>query len=157
MLRMSEKENQMSYIDEAGNDVFTSTYLLKRGTCCKTNCLHCPYDFTSKNYKIEVQSLNDKDIKFANAIISDSRPVELSELTSSILALGFGKKEKVGVHHITEDNYSDFSFGTFKDVICAVIEFSNKLSESTSGHALKNIYLKKEFQHQGLGLEHINR
>lgn len=154
---MSENQNRMSYIDQNGNNVFTSTYLSKRGTCCRTNCLHCPYNFTSKNYKIEIHPLTDKQIKIANAIISESRPVELSPLSNSILAGAFGKKEKVGVHHVTEDNYSDFAFGTFKDVVCGVIEFSNRLSESVSGRAVKNIFLKKEFQNQGLGIEHVNK
>lgn len=152
---MSEKDNQMTYTDEAGNQVFTSTYLQKRGTCCKTNCLHCPYGFTLKNYSIEIVPMNEKQIKFANTIISDSKPVELSPLSASILAGAFGKKEKIGVHHITEDNYSDFAFGQFKGVICSVIEFSKRLSESTQGRAIKNLYLKKEFQNQGLGIEHI--
>lgn len=32
------------YIDEkTGLFVFTETYLLKRGYCCKNNCKNCPY------------------------------------------------------------------------------------------------------------------
>lgn len=32
------------YLLEDGRMVFTEEYHLKRGYCCKTNCLHCPYD-----------------------------------------------------------------------------------------------------------------
>ncbi len=33
------------YIDDKGFMVFTSTYHLKRGYCCKNGCKHCPYGF----------------------------------------------------------------------------------------------------------------
>jgi hypothetical protein len=33
------------YTDGLGNTVFTQKYLLKRGTCCKSGCRHCPYGF----------------------------------------------------------------------------------------------------------------
>lgn len=154
---MNDKKNELTYLNEAGEEFYTSTYLLNRGTCCQTDCLHCPYGHTLKSFSIEVLPMENKHIKYANEIIKDSRPVELSSLSASILAAGFGKKDKIGVHHITEDNLSNFAFGQFKDVVCAVIEFSTKLSESAGGRAVKEIYLKKEFQGQGLGVEHINR
>jgi hypothetical protein len=31
------------YFNEKGLMVFTRSYHLKRGYCCKNNCLHCPY------------------------------------------------------------------------------------------------------------------
>jgi hypothetical protein len=33
------------YINNDGNFVFTETYHLKRGYCCKNKCLHCPWNF----------------------------------------------------------------------------------------------------------------
>jgi|GEM_PF-3085757 len=33
------------YIDDKGRFVFTGTYHLKRGYCCKKACLHCPWAF----------------------------------------------------------------------------------------------------------------
>lgn len=33
------------YYNNDGLVVFTSTYHLKRGKCCGTGCLHCPYDY----------------------------------------------------------------------------------------------------------------
>ncbi len=149
------ESQELSYINENGDTVFTSAYLKKRGTCCKTNCLHCPYGHTVKNFPIELVEIEGKHIKFANEIIKDTKPVELSDLSQSLLSGAFGKKPKIGVHHITEDNLNNFAFGQFKGTICSVIEFSNKLSESTQGRAIKEIFLKKEFQDQGLGVEHV--
>jgi hypothetical protein len=39
------QENIDYYINEDGNFVFTREYHLKRGTCCKNKCLHCPWDY----------------------------------------------------------------------------------------------------------------
>ena len=153
---MSDAEDKLTYTNDTGEDVYTSTYLLKRGTCCKTNCLHCPYGHTLKNFSIKIVPIEEEYIKYANEIISESKPVELSDLALSILSEGFGKKNKVIAQHITLENFNNFAFGQFKDNICAVIEFSNKLSESKSGRGIKELYLKKEFQNQGLGIEHIN-
>ncbi|MFA6239046.1 MAG: DUF5522 domain-containing protein [Bacteriovorax sp.] len=36
------------YINDDGNLVFTEQYLLKRGYCCQSGCLHCPYGYTDK-------------------------------------------------------------------------------------------------------------
>ena len=152
---MSDAEKKLTYTNDAGEDIYTSTYLLNRGTCCKTNCLHCPYGHTLKNFSIKTVPIEEEYIKYANEIISESKPVELSDLASSILAEGFGKKNKVIGQHITLENYNNHVFGQFKDVICGVIKFSNKLSESNSGRGIKELYLKKEFQNQGLGIEHI--
>ncbi|MAW07336.1 MAG: hypothetical protein CME61_03525, partial [Halobacteriovoraceae bacterium] len=142
---MSDVENKLTYINDAGEDVFTSNYLLKRGTCCKNNCLHCPYGFTLKNFSIEIVTLEEKHIKYANEIITESRPVELSDLALKILAEGFGKKKSIS-QYVTLENFNNHAFGQFKDVICGVIEFSNRLSESNSGRGVKELYLKKEFQ-----------
>lgn len=154
---MSTKEKEeMSYTNKDGDNVFTSAYLKKRGTCCKTNCLHCPYGFTLKNYVIETMPIEIKDIQFANEIVTDSVPVQLSALSMSLLESAFGKKDKMRTQAVTLDNMNDFAFGKFKDTICAVIEYSTRLSESRAGRPIQKIYLKKEFQDQGLGVEHVS-
>jgi hypothetical protein len=35
-------------INEDGNLVFTAYYLLKRGHCCMSGCVNCPYGFGDK-------------------------------------------------------------------------------------------------------------
>ena len=41
------------YFNEEGLLVMTRAYHLKRGKCCESGCLHCPYGFTGlvKNSK----------------------------------------------------------------------------------------------------------
>lgn len=154
--QMNENQNKLTYINENGEEVYTSTYLQNRGTCCRSNCTHCPYDFTLKNYSIEMKQLEEEQIKLANMIIRDSRPVELCSITASILSNGFGK-ERVTEYHVTLDNIQNFAIARFKDQVCGVVEFSTKLSESSAGRSIKELFLKKEFQNQGLNIGHINR
>lgn len=40
---------QPDYYLENGLMVFTETYHLKRGFCCKNRCRHCPYGLASKD------------------------------------------------------------------------------------------------------------
>jgi len=35
-------------INEEGNLVFTAHYLLKRGHCCQSGCLNCPYNYSDR-------------------------------------------------------------------------------------------------------------
>ena len=37
------------YYNEQGLMVFTATYHLKRGYCCKSKCKHCPWKFGKSN------------------------------------------------------------------------------------------------------------
>ena len=37
------------YLNEQGFMVFTETYHLKRGYCCKNGCKHCPYGFSKQS------------------------------------------------------------------------------------------------------------
>ncbi|MCY7408760.1 MAG: DUF5522 domain-containing protein [Chitinophagales bacterium] len=39
------KEGVDYYINKDGLFVFTEAYHLRRGYCCKSGCLHCPYGF----------------------------------------------------------------------------------------------------------------
>jgi len=42
-----EKEDY--YLSKEGFIVFTEKYHLKRGYCCESNCLHCPWKNTKDN------------------------------------------------------------------------------------------------------------
>lgn len=46
------------YTDQNGNLIFTSDFLLKKGSCCKNTCLHCPYGFTLKKYGLQIKKIN---------------------------------------------------------------------------------------------------
>jgi hypothetical protein len=52
-------ENIDYVINDDGNLVFTSQYLLKRGHCCMSGCLNCPYGYTDKADPNIPAELND--------------------------------------------------------------------------------------------------
>jgi len=46
-------EKGKDYYLENGSIIYTESYLINRGTCCGSNCRHCPFDPTaSKGNKI---------------------------------------------------------------------------------------------------------
>lgn len=46
-------EGEDYYFNERRRLVFTASYLEKKGKCCYSGCLHCPYDKKLKNKKID--------------------------------------------------------------------------------------------------------
>lgn len=42
------------YLDEQGLMVFTRQYHLRRGFCCKSGCLHCPWGYRKKKRSTEL-------------------------------------------------------------------------------------------------------
>ena len=49
--KRAELDQEDYYLSEEGYLVFTEKYHLKRGYCCKSGCVHCPYDFKAKMRK----------------------------------------------------------------------------------------------------------
>ncbi len=45
------KEGEDFYFNEDGLMVFTASYHLKRGYCCKNKCKNCPWNFGKKKDK----------------------------------------------------------------------------------------------------------
>lgn len=77
---MSDSQKaEISYTNEDGNLVFTSTYLKNRGTCCKTACLHCPYGFTTKKLGIQFRQIDpSEEEKMQQYIALSTTPIDLS-------------------------------------------------------------------------------
>ena len=46
-------EGEDYYITPEGYRCFTSNYHLKRGSCCKSGCRHCPYGYDKKTGQIK--------------------------------------------------------------------------------------------------------
>ncbi len=56
---MHLKEGEDFIYDKQGRMVLSREYHLKRGYCCQSGCVNCPYDFASKvdpNYPSEFQN-----------------------------------------------------------------------------------------------------
>lgn len=63
------KESELSYISPEGYTVFTSTFHRKRGTCCKSSCLHCPYGFTLKKNGLAFRKVVEAEEEIVKSLV----------------------------------------------------------------------------------------
>lgn len=54
------------YIDDARNPSMKSETLIKRGHCCKSACIHCPYGFTLKRFGLKFLSIDETNKSLYN-------------------------------------------------------------------------------------------
>ena len=121
---MSSEEK--SYENAEGLTVFTSLYLKKRGTCCKTSCLHCPYGHTLKKLGLQ---------------FADWTPEREAEAKGILKEVG---QEAVDLSAFLPDNVK---FILIKDQVCGLL---------TKNHiVIKGLYLRPHFQQQGLSKEMV--
>lgn len=140
------ESNELSYINESGHNVFTSQYYLNRGTCCKSNCLHCPYGTTLKNFGLQFKSIDHESLTLAVEIVGDPNNTDKQSLASDLLSNAFGGgKKKTVLDSKTRDN---FRFVLLKDFICGVVEISSL--------GVKELYLRKHFRNQGLSRDVVS-
>lgn len=116
----------MFYINSDGFNVFTTEYLKKRGTCCRSSCLHCPYGFTVKKYGIHFISISSLDDQLLQEISTgwDSKKIDWSKYPLGNIKLIKLKDAIIGA--LIKDHIS-----------------------------IKHLFLKTEFQSQGLSKELI--
>lgn len=114
-------KNELSYLSSDGFTVFTSAYHRKRGTCCKSSCLHCPYGYTLKKCGLKFKAVTQEDSSFVEQFLSgrDWRSFLPDNLQMILL-----KEHKVGVmiknHIVVKEVFllSEFSNqGLDKDLI----------------------------------------
>lgn len=119
-------QKELSYLTPDGNTVFTSLYLKKRGTCCKSACLHCPYGYTLKKIGLEFSDVLENDIFQVEKIMAESGgpPVDWKIFFP--------------------DN---IKFMKIKNVVCGVF-FKNHI-------VIKHLYLLPHFQNQDLSKEMV--
>jgi hypothetical protein len=114
---------EITYLNQEGNQVFTSTFLRQRKTCCKTGCLHCPYGHTIKKYGLKFRDLNEEDLGVVYDLLLKAH-------------------ENFDVSQFSLDNIKLMSL---KDQVCGVI-FKNHI-------VIKKLVLLPEFQDQGISKE----
>lgn len=136
--------NELFYLDESGNNVHTTQFLKNRGSCCKTNCLHCPYGTTLKNCGLEFEKAKQEDIFKVQEIIN-SNTKEKGGLAEDLLSSAFGAKKE---DKVTKFNYDQYYFILLKDIVCGVAH-KGRLQ-------LKKVFLKEHFKDQGLDLETVS-
>lgn len=60
------KEGIDFYFNDQGLMVLTEAYLIKRGHCCQSGCLHCPWGHTDKVDPLIPSELADEEFEQSN-------------------------------------------------------------------------------------------
>lgn len=66
-------EKELSYLTPEGFTVFTSEFHKKRGTCCQSTCLHCPYGYTLKKLGIQFEAVTESDGNMIDEILQENQ------------------------------------------------------------------------------------
>lgn len=132
----------LTYINNQGDTVFTSQFFKNRGSCCKSNCLHCPYGTTIRNCGLEVKEIASEALEQAQSILDKNQNTESA--TSSLLASAFGSATKTKIK-IDETNISEYRLIYLKGFLCGVVKIGK--------FDVKDLYLSEYFQDQGINKE----
>lgn len=128
-----------------GCDVKTSLFLKKRGSCCKTSCLHCPYGFTLKKEGLQFEDLNLDNLEEARSLSLRGIPSE-QIVTSSLFASAFGKPKAKEI--LSESNMKSYSLVKIKGETCALIKKYN--------FQATEIFYAEHFDDQAITIEMVN-
>lgn len=118
---MNKKEKEDSYINERGLPVFTSSYFKRRGYCCKSFCLHCPYGTTIKKFGLEFQDYTQEKKGLAKEILEESGNPNFA---------------------LEDFDEEDIKFIVLKGVICGLM--------TKTRIVVKDLFLRAHFQDQGI-------
>jgi hypothetical protein len=114
---------ELSYLDTEGYTVFTSEFHRKRGRCCQSSCLHCPYGTTIKKFGLEFRKITSDDDKLLAQIFKTDDFISRIKdfLPDNVLIM------------------------TIKGVVCGVVLRNHII--------IKEMVLKDEFSAQGISKE----
>ena len=153
--------NSLSYVNKNGDHVFTSEYHRKRGSCCKSKCLHCPFGTTIKAYGLSFENVTDENEQVAQEILDHHKSEALEEVnpvdsfTSDLFQKAFGGSKKVkeekDVYTLSKDIYDQFKLILLKGSVCGL--FKKKFVGTLE--SVKECFLLPEFSNQGLTKELI--
>ncbi len=138
--------SETHYFNSVGKRVATADHHRNRGTCCKCNCLHCPYGTTLENLGLQFFSLEGSRFEVAKEILG-LEAEEVFDVARMLLNEGY-KKEEV-FPQIDDGNKSNFRLVELKGYGCGVIEVQNE--------EVYKLYLHPRFRDQGLDLSIVNR
>ena len=129
----------LSYLNEKGETVFSSLYHKKRGYCCNSDCLHCPFGKTLKALGLTFEDISSENEADAQKALKLNESKDDS-LTDQLLMGAFGSpKRKVS---LSPKNYDSFKLIYIKKTLCGLL-YKSKTQ-------VKEVYLLNEFKDQGI-------
>ena len=136
-LQRKSKKKQLKmkfYINEEGNTVFTSDYHRNKGSCCHSNCLHCPFGTTLKNIGVKAIPFNDHNSEIIQSLYEKLYEVK-DQFTSQLLGNAFGKSNST-------PRKEDLYLLSLKGVPCGLMDYQDE--------RVKSFKLLEQFSDQGI-------
>ena len=149
--------SSLSYVNKNGDHVFTAEYHRKRGSCCKSKCLHCPFGTTIKAYGLSFENVTAENEKVAKDILDfhNSKVGEVEEspadsFTMDLFQKAFGagskKTEERDIHVLDKETFDQFDLILLKGTVCGLL----KKRSIGMIKGVKECFILPEFSDQGL-------
>lgn len=129
LIHYNKTMNQESYVNENGDTVFKSSFYRKKGSCCKSSCLHCPYGHTLRTIGVKIEDINENNLNIAKSLYDSL--VKKDDFTSSLLNSAFKSKEEI------KFDRENFKILTLKGFNCGLLQLKNNSYEK---HFLKDFF-----------------
>jgi len=120
-------------VDKNGNFVFTRQYHLKRGYCCESNCLNCPYDFKVRNTTVMTQT-GEVSTKEAKEALNQKKTVFIDIRDPD----SFQEAHIEGSQHVTDESIQEFISKSDKSQPVIVYCFHGNSSQGAAAYLQEN-------------------
>lgn len=131
----------MYMIEETGEMVFSAHFLQKKGRCCKSTCLHCPFGHTLQKIDIEFRE-NNIDQKILEKTLIENEYNKPSSVADQLLASNLGNKRKT--LDLSKIDSNDIRIMYLKNYIMGFVILKDK--------NIDKIFLSKHFQFQHIDM-----
>ena len=120
------------YINEDGLTVFTSDYHRKKGSCCHSNCLHCPFGTTLKNFGVKIHLSNEENKQMRDNLfqILFGAP---DGVMGELLGEAFGKPKKQKVEEQNQNQLQKMLLVGADLVVSACDEYDDQADQNAPG------------------------
>ena len=134
-------------IVETGEMVFTSHFLKKKGRCCKSTCLHCPYGHTLEKISFEIRDFRPEQKLYIDKVLNENGYNKPLSVADSLLSQNLGTKRK------------NIDFSEFNPVDIKIIYLKGYFVGflTLKDGSLDKYFLGKQFQFQSIERFHIEK
>jgi hypothetical protein len=134
-------------LPETGEMIFTSHFLKKRGRCCRSSCLHCPYGHTLEKINFEIRDYEPEQKLYLDKVLNENEYNKPLSVADSLLSQNLGSKRKS--IDLSEFAPSDIKMIYLKKYFVGFLTL-------TEGK-LDQYFLGKQFQFQQIERHHVEK
>lgn len=134
-------------LPETGEMIFTSHFLKKKGRCCKSSCLHCPYGHTLEKVPFVLKDYLPEQKLYLDKVLNENEYNKPRSVADSLLSQNLGSKRKT--LNVDEFAPNDIKMIYLKGYFVGFLTLRDG--------KLDQYFLGKQFQFQNIEKHHIER